>query len=167
MAVFLIALALIYLVLGAQFDSLLLPLLLMVSLPMAVAGSLGALLVCGYSLNMSSLLGILIVLGTAVNAPIMLAAGYRGGPAGAGGGPSAGAILRTSVRRLRPIAATVLTTTAAVLPIALNTRGQAVQQSNTAVALIGGLLSGSLAVLLVFPGLYSRLCRPPGGRRRR
>ena len=166
-AVFLIALALIYLVLGAQFDSLLLPLLLMVSLPMAVAGSLGALLVCGYSLNMSSLLGILIVLGTAVNAPIMLAAGYRGGPAGAGGGPSAGAILRTSVRRLRPIAATVLTTTAAVLPIALNTRGQAVQQSNTAVALIGGLLSGSLAVLLVFPGLYSRLCRPPGGRRRR
>jgi len=175
LGVFAVALLLIYLVLGAQFDSLLVPLLVMSSLPLAAAGSLSLLAACGYSLNINSLLGMLILLGTAVNAAIILAAGYRSRGAFARGRTSAGTgrreraaaarIVEISVARLRPIAATVLTTTVAVLPIALSVRGQAVQQSHTAVALIGGLLSGSAAVLLVFPFLYYRL--GPGETRRR
>ena len=176
LGVFAVALLLIYLVLGAQFDSLLLPLLVMSSLPLAAAGSLCLLAACGYSLNINSFLGVLILLGTAVNAAIILAAGYQGRgafprdrtSAGAAGRDRAAAarIVEASVVRLRPIAATVLTTTAAVLPIAFSVRGQAVQQSHTAVALIGGLLSGSAAALLVFPFLYYRL-GPPQTRRRR
>jgi HAE1 family hydrophobic/amphiphilic exporter-1 len=157
LVVFLFALLLMYLVLGAQFESFLLPLLLLLSLPLSVSGSLALLLAWGYSLNLSSFLGVLILLGTAMNIAILLSTAYgAGGPAH---------IVAASVGRLRPVAATVLTTVVALVPIAANRSAQGSLQGNTAVALIGGLAAGAVAILLLFPLLYS-WSRPRRRRRR-
>lgn len=154
LVVFFFALFLMYLLLGAQFESFVLPLVLLLSLLPALSGSLVALLLCGYSLNINSFLGILILLGTAINISIILVVGYaRGKPI------TRKHILNSSVDRLKPIAATVLSTVVAMIPIAVHSVGEAALQSNTAVALIGGLLVGLVSILLIFPVLYDRLTR--------
>ncbi len=159
--VFFFALILMYLLLGAQFESFVLPLVLLSSLPPAVAGGLFALLLCGYSLNINSFLGILILLGTAVNISIILVVGYTGQRP-----ITRKHILNSSVDRLEPVAATVLSTIVAMIPIAVHSAGEAVLQSNTAVALIGGLLVGLVSILLIFPVLYDRLSGASRSRRR-
>jgi HAE1 family hydrophobic/amphiphilic exporter-1 len=160
LVVFFFALFLMYLLLGAQFESFVLPLVLLMSLLPALSGSLVALLVCGYSLNINSFLGILILLGTAINISIIRVVGY------AGERPiTRKHILNASADRLAPIAATVLSTFVAMIPIAVHSVGKAALQSNTAVALIGGLLFGLVSILLVFPVLYDRLIRASRSRR--
>jgi len=160
--VFLFALLLLYLVLGAQFESVLLPLLLLAGLAPAVTGSLLALLVCHYSLNINSFLGLLILLGTAINISIVLMTSYRTViPI------QAVDLVRISEMRLRPIISTTLTTVIAMVPIAVATFQKAVMQSNTAVVLIGGLVTGSISILLIFPVLYYYLCRLAFGKQAR
>jgi HAE1 family hydrophobic/amphiphilic exporter-1 len=136
---------------GAQFESFLLPLLLLLTLVPALSGSLIVLLLLGYSLNINSFLGILILVGTAINISIILTAAVQ----------SAGALNREQLvsvcrHRLTPIAATVLSTVVAMIPIAVNTCGEGVLQSNTAVALLGGLIVGLISILLVFPVMVDR-----------
>jgi HAE1 family hydrophobic/amphiphilic exporter-1 len=152
--VFIFAIFLMYLLLGAQFESFVLPLILLLSLLPALSGSLVALLLCGYSLNINSFLGILILLGTAINISIILVVGYRQGKP-----ITRQHILNTSAERLKPIAATVLSTVVAMIRIAVHSIGEAALQSNTAVALVGGLLVGLVFILLIFPVLYDRLTR--------
>ena len=150
--VFLTAGVLMYLLLGAQFESFLIPLLLLLSFPLSVTGSFLLLLLLGYSLNLNSFLGIMILMGTTVNTPILLTSAYRGG--------GTLRIIRASEYRLRPLAAAAGTTLATVLPVLLNTGGDNILQSNTAAALAGGLSTGTAAVLLVYPVLF-RLLVPP------
>ena len=152
--VFAFALLLMYLVIGAQFESLILPLLLLVSLLPAVSGSLLVLLLCGYSLNINSFLGILILSGTAINISIILTAGLE-----AEFPVSRERLVSVCSGRLPPVAATVLSTVVSMVPIAVNTSGEGKLQSHTAVALLGGLIIGSISTLLVFPVLYDRAAR--------
>ena len=144
--VFALAALMMYLLLGAQFESVLVPLLLLLSFPLSAAGSFPMLLAFGYSLNVNSFLGILILLGTTINSPILLTAAYGGG------GPRR--IVEESVRRLRPLTATVATTLTALVPVLLNRGGENILQSNTAASLAGGLAAGTAAILLVYPPLY-------------
>jgi multidrug efflux pump subunit AcrB len=144
--VFGLAVCLIYLVLGAQFESANRPLLLLFSLPLSLSGSLVLLFLTGRSLNLNSFLGVLILIGTTINAPIILMTGY-----GAGGYRR---ILNRSLERLLPVLATVLTTVIALLPVALNRTPEGRAQTDMAVAVIGGLVTGTLATLLVFPSLF-------------
>ncbi len=160
LVVFFFALFLMYLLLGAQFESFVLPLVLLLSLLPALFGSLVALLLCGYSLNINSFLGILILLGTAINISIILVVGYIGKKP-----ITRKHILNASADRLEPIAATVLSTVVAMIPIAVHSAGEAALQSNTAVTLIGGLLVGLFSILLIFPVLYDRLTRASRSRR--
>jgi HAE1 family hydrophobic/amphiphilic exporter-1 len=150
--VFAFALLLMYLLVGAQFESFILPLLLLLSLVPALSGSLIVLLLCGYSLNINSFLGILILAGTAINISIILTAAFEPGMP-----ISRERLVSVCRSRLKPIVATVLSTVVAMIPIAVNVRGEAALQSHTAVALIGGLLIGMVSILLVFPALYDRL----------
>ncbi len=144
--VFLVAVLLMYLILGAQFESFAVPLLLLVSFPLSTAGSFLALGAYGYSLNLNSVLGVLILLGTTINSSILLTDAYgRGG---------AGRIVRASLSRLASLGATVNTTLTALVPMLVFTRGDNALQSNTAVALAGGLSLGTVAVLLVYPCVY-------------
>ncbi|UCF99773.1 MAG: efflux RND transporter permease subunit, partial [Spirochaetaceae bacterium] len=150
-AVFAFALLLIYLLIGAQFESFLLPLVLLLSLLPALSGSLVVLLLCGFSLNLNSFLGILILTGTAINISIILTVGFE---------PTTRIdrkrLLLVCGRRLKPIAATILSTVVAMIPIAVNTTGEGALQSNTAVSLMGGLVIGMISILFVFPVLYER-----------
>jgi HAE1 family hydrophobic/amphiphilic exporter-1 len=152
LAVFAFALLLMYLMIGAQFESFVLPLLLLLTLVPALSGSLIVLLLCGYSLNINSFLGILILVGTAVNISIILTVGIQ-----SGGRPNRDNLVSVCRDRLTPIAATVLSTVVAMIPVALNTAGEGALQSNTAVALLGGLSVGLVSILLVFPVLYDRI----------
>jgi len=149
--VFAFALMLMYLLVGAQFESLLLPLLLLLSLVPALSGSALALLLCGYSLNINSFLGMLILVGTAINICIILTAALR-----REGKISRERVVEICTVRLKPIAATVLSTLVAMIPIAVNSAGEAAMQSNTAVALLGGLFVAMISMLLAFPVLYTR-----------
>jgi HAE1 family hydrophobic/amphiphilic exporter-1 len=125
-----------------------------------LSGSLIVLFLWGYSLNINSFLGILILAGTAINISIILTVAIQ----------SAGPLNRRTLvsvctRRLTPIAATVLSTMAAMVPIALITAGEAALQSNTAVALLGGLFFGLVSILLVFPVMADRFARGINPRR--
>jgi multidrug efflux pump subunit AcrB len=157
--VFGFALLLMYLLIGAQFESFLIPIALLLSLLPALSGSLIVLFLSGYSLNVNSFLGILILLGTAINISIILTAGIVGQRSIPGR-----SVVEVSEARLKPITATVMSTVAAMVPIAVYTAGEAALQSNTAVALIGGLMIGMVSILLIFPIFYERLI---GGSRTR
>jgi multidrug efflux pump subunit AcrB len=146
-----------YLMIGAQFESFVLPFLLLLTLIPALSGSLIVLLVWRYSLNINSFLGILILLGTAINISIILTVAIQSG----GGGPrNREELVSVCRQRLTPISATVLSTVVAMIPIAANTSGEGALQSNTAVALIGGLLVGLFVILLVFPVMVDRFVGP-------
>lgn len=142
--VFATALALIYLLLGAQFESFGIPLLLLVSFPLSASGSFLCLYLFGFSLNLNSFLGILVLLGTIINGTILLTSAYQ-----LSGGVG---ILEETVIHLKPLLATVCTTLIALVPLLLSGRGSL--QAHTAVALGGGLGLGTLGVLAVYPGLY-------------
>jgi HAE1 family hydrophobic/amphiphilic exporter-1 len=151
LVVFAFALLLMYLMIGAQFESFVLPLLLLVSLVPALSGSLIVLLICGYSLNINSFLGILILVGTAINISIILTVAIQ-----SKGLRNREELVSVCRHRFAPVSATVLSTAIAMIPIALNTSGESALQSNTAVALLGGLIVGFVAILLVFPVMADR-----------
>jgi len=144
--VFCLAVLLMYLLLGAQFESFCIPILLLSSFPLSLSGSLLLLALCGFSLNLNSFLGILILLGTTINSPILLTASYRNG--------NTSALIRESVVRLKPLGATVNTTLIALLPLLFAGKGEGALQANTAAALLGGLILGTVSILLTYPALY-------------
>ena len=145
--VFILAIVLMYLILGAQFESFSTPLLLLISLPLSAAGSFIILFLTDKSLNINSFFGILILFGTTINTSIILCTGYKNG--------NLLTIIRASIRRLKPILATVLTTVLALVPIAFNPFKEGAIQTHMAMAVIGGLITGTAATLLIFPVVYA------------
>ncbi len=145
--VFILAIVLMYLILGAQFESFNTPLLLLLSLPLSVAGSFILLYLTDKTLNINSFFGILILFGTTINTSIILCAGYRDG--------NLLTVIRASIRRLKPILATVLTTVLALIPIAFNPFKEGALQTHMAMAVIGGLITGTIATILIFPVIYA------------
>ncbi len=148
---FLLALLLLYLVLGAQFQSFILPLLLMLALPLSFSGVLLALFLCGKSINLSSSLGILVLLGIVVNNSIVLFENYRRKIES--GMNELYTVYRGSTERLKPILITVFTTVTALLPIAVDPYHHSTQ-SSMAVAVIGGLLVSTALTLFVIPQVF-------------
>jgi HAE1 family hydrophobic/amphiphilic exporter-1 len=144
--VFGLAILLMYLLLGAQFESFCIPILLLSSFPLSLSGSLLLLALCGFSLNLNSFLGILILLGTTINSTILLTASYGNG--------TMNEIIRGSVLRVKPLEATVNTTLIALLPLLFAGKGEGALQANTAAALLGGLILGTVSILLTYPALY-------------
>ncbi len=153
---FSLSLVLLYLVLGAQFQSFLLPLLLMASIPLSFSGVLLALFISGRSINLSSSLGVLVLLGITVNNSIVLFETYKRRIQKSGNVMSA--IYRGSSQRLKPILMTMLTTTTALLPIAVDPSGTSTQ-SGMAAAIIGGLLLSTMLTLFTTPLIFSAYYR--------
>ncbi len=158
--ILLIALLLLYLLLGAQFESFVQPLIILVAVPLAVTGVLGALRITGQSLNLSSGLGVLVLFGTVVKTSIILFANYRRRiDAGA---PSSFAIYTGTSERLRPILISTLATIVGLLPIAVNLDGLSTEDG-IAISVIGGLVISTALTLYVVPlitwGYYRRKTR--------
>ncbi|RZU65586.1 HAE1 family hydrophobic/amphiphilic exporter-1 [Microterricola gilva] len=149
----LIAIALVYIVLVATFRSLVQPLLLLVSVPLAATGAILGLLITGTPLGIPAMIGMLMLIGIVVTNAIVLIDlinEYRRHGSGIDEAVTHGARLR-----LRPIIMTACATIFALLPMAIGlTGGGAFISKSLAIVVIGGLVSSTLLTLIVVPALY-------------
>jgi HAE1 family hydrophobic/amphiphilic exporter-1 len=157
-----LAIILVYMILAAQFESFLDPLLIATVIPIGFAGAAIALVVSGGSLNIMSLIGVLALLGIAVNDAIVKVDTIRRGEQDEG---LSGweAIMRASRLRLRPILMTSATTMLAMLPMAIGLGSGEQLQRPLAITIIGGLALTTALTLIYTPLLYMvahRIKRP-------
>ncbi len=149
---------LVFLVLAVAFESMTLPILVLLALPLALLGSLWALMFSGIGLDPMALLGALVLLGLAVNPAVLLVDRMQQRVLGAGW--SAGAAALAAVReRARPVLMTSATTIAALAPLAIATGRENEIWPPFATLVIGGLLTSTVLTLLVIPVGYVFLRR--------
>ncbi len=149
---------LVFLVLAVAFESMTLPILVLLALPLALLGSLWALMFSGLGLDPMALLGALVLLGLAVNPAVLLVDRMQQRVLGAGW--SAGAAALAAVReRARPVLMTSATTIAALAPLAIATGRENEIWPPFATLVIGGLLTSTVLTLLVIPVGYVFLRR--------
>ncbi len=154
---FLIALAFIFLVLAAQFESFIHPMTILVSVPLAVFGALGSLWAMQMSLNIYSQIGLIMLIGLVTKNAILIVeyANQRI----ARGESVTEAVVGASVIRLRPILMTTMSTLFGVLPIALGLGAGAESRKPLGVVVVGGMLFSTLLTLILVPIVYSLLAR--------
>lgn len=151
----LVAIALIYLIMVAQFQSLLSPFIVLFTIPLAFTGGLLALWITRMELSMMSMMGFLILTGVIVNNGIVFV-DYTN-QLRLEGMEKREALMRTGRARIRPILMTALTTILAMSTMALGIGSGAEMGQAMAVVMIGGLLYATLLTLLVVPVLYDLL----------
>ena len=147
-----LAIILIYMVLGAEFESFRQPLVIMMSLPFAVIGAVLALLLANQTANMMSLIGFTMLLGLVTKNAILLL--DYANQARDRGKDVKSAILEACSLRLRPICMTTLSTILGMLPVALGLGAGAELRQSMGVVLIGGLTTSTLLTLVVVPLIY-------------
>ena len=155
--VFLLALVLIYLVLAAQFESFRDPLTVMLTVPLALAGALGALWLFDQSLNIFSQIGLIMLIGLVSKNGILLVE-FAGQRRAAGLSPHE-AMREAAASRFRPILMTSMCTILGVLPIALALGAGAESRVSMGIGVIGGLVAGTVLTLYVIPAFYLLLNR--------
>ncbi len=155
---FALALALVFLIMAAQFESLVQPLVVLTAVPLAAIGAVTALWIAGDGLNAMSGIGFVILIGIVVNDAIVkvdfINQRKRAGLA------KRAAILEAGRLRLRPIVMTTITTVVGLLPLAAGLGAGADLRAPLAVAVIGGLISATFLTLIVVPVVYSVLVEP-------
>jgi multidrug efflux pump len=152
---FALALLIVYLVLAAQFESFVDPLIILLSVPLALAGAVLALQLTGSSLNIFSQIGLIMLVGLVTKNGILIVefANQR---------RDAGAERLVAVRqaardRFRPILMTSAATILGVLPIALSLGAASASRQSLGIAVVGGLLGSTFLSLYLLPALYSFL----------
>jgi CzcA family heavy metal efflux pump len=151
----LMAIALVYLVMVAQFRSFLDPLIILMAVPLGVVGVIGALLLTGATLNIQSYIGTIFMVGIAVSNSVLLvdfANRLR-----AEGMPVEEAVVRASGIRLRPILMTSIAAIVGLLPLAIRLGTGAEATVPLARAVVGGLAASTILTLFVVPSLYVTL----------
>ena len=139
---------LLYCIMGAQFESFVIPLLMFASIPPAFAGAFFLLFLCRRSLNINGIIALVVLFGTAVNNAIILYESIVRLKK-----ITEDDVIAASVSKLRSILITTLTTICAVIPFAFDPFRKN-QQSSMAVAVIGGLAASFVVVLAVMPPLF-------------
>jgi HAE1 family hydrophobic/amphiphilic exporter-1 len=150
---FSLALLLVYMILAAQFESLLHPLVILLSIPLGLTGALLALGIARTPLSVIALIGIVMLAGIAVNNAIVLV-DYVNQLRREHGRALHAALVEAGRVRLRPILMTTLTTMLGLLPMAIVGGRGAELRAPLAVSLFGGLLSSTVLTLLVVPVVY-------------
>jgi hydrophobic/amphiphilic exporter-1 (mainly G- bacteria), HAE1 family len=150
---FVLAVALVYIVLASQFNSLLQPLIVMVAQPLAIIGGLFALWVTGHTLNIYSMIGLVLLMGLVAKNSILLV--DLANQLREQGQEIDAALREACPKRLRPVLMTSLTVILALLPAALGAGAGADVNAPLAVAVIGGMVSSTLLTLVVVPSVYS------------
>lgn len=150
---FFLALILIYLVLSAQFESFRDPLIIMFTVPLALAGAVLTLWYFGKTLNIFSQIGIIMLIGLVSKNGILIVefANQRK----ASGLKKADAIFDAAISRFRPILMTSLSTILGAVPIALALGAGSESRVSMGTAIIGGLTFATLLTLYVIPAMYS------------
>jgi HAE1 family hydrophobic/amphiphilic exporter-1 len=157
-----LALLLVYMILAAQFESLLHPLTILLAVPLATVGATVILVVAGGGLNTMSLIGAVILVGIVVNDAIVKVEFIN--QLRAAGLPLREAILEAGRKRLRPILMTTVTTVLGLLPMALGVGRGADLRQPLALVVIGGLISATALTLIVIPVGYSLVEQVQRGR---
>ncbi len=147
------ALVLIYMVMAAQFERFLDPLIVMLAVPMAVVGVVPTLLITGTSLNIQSLMGIIMLIGIVVNNAIVLV-DYINLLRREQNMEIREAVVESGKRRLRPILMTTGTTVLGMLPLAFGAGAGGEIQAALARSVIGGLSVATLITLVLIPVAY-------------
>jgi CzcA family heavy metal efflux pump len=150
--VLLVAAALVFLLLGFQFKSLTLPLLIFLAQPVSLASALFALWITGTPLNVSSFMGAILLIGLDVKNGIILIEYI--GQLRAEGIPLREALVQAGRTRFRPILMTSLCTILGLMPLALGMGPGAQMQQPLAIAVIGGLITNMLLTRLLIPVGY-------------
>ncbi|MEP1151382.1 MAG: efflux RND transporter permease subunit [Balneola sp.] len=153
--IFALALLLVYLVLSAQFESFRDPITIMLTVPLALSGALVSMWYFGQTLNVFSQIGMIMLIGLVTKNGILIVefANQRQ----IQGLSIMDAIMDAAAARFRPILMTSISTVLGILPIALALGAGAESRTSMGIAVIGGLIIGSLLTLYVIPAMYSFL----------
>jgi len=152
---FVLALVLIYLVLSAQFESFRDPLIILVTVPLALIGALFTMLVTSQTLNIFSEIGLIMLIGmVAKNGILIVEFANQRQQAGLS---IMDAVREAAVARFRPILMTSLTTILGILPLALATGAGSESRITMGVTVVGGLFFATFLTLFVVPSVYSYL----------
>ena len=155
---FLLALVLIYLVLGAQFESFVSPIIIMFTVPLALLGALFSLWIFHQTLNVFSQIGIIMLIGLVTKNGILMVefSNLKRDE----GMSVAEAAVQGAVSRFRPVLMTSLSCILGILPIALALGAGSETRVSMGIAVVGGMTLSSLLTLYILPPLYSYLSRP-------
>ncbi|HEX5091235.1 MAG TPA: efflux RND transporter permease subunit [Burkholderiales bacterium] len=154
---FALAIAFIYLVLSAQFESFVSPFIIMLTVPLAALGALATLWVTGNSLNVYSQIGLVMLIGLITKNGILIV--EFANQLRAQGHDRFAAVLESSTLRLRPILMTSLATVLGALPLALASGAGAEARQAIGWVVVGGVSVGTLFTLFVIPTAYTVLVR--------
>lgn len=149
----LVSLALIYFVLASQFESFVLPIIVMMILPTSLIGSLVILPITGNKLSVVAILGVIILAGTVVNSAIVLIDYII--QRRANGESKNEAILNACPRRVRPVLMTTLTTILGLVPMAMSSGESSEMMQPMAFVMIAGMVISIIVTLLFTPVYYS------------
>jgi multidrug efflux pump len=153
--VFLLALGFIYLVLAAQFESFRDPLIILVTVPLSMAGALGALWITGGTLNVYSQIGLVTLVGLITKHGILIV--EFANQLQAQGRSRIDAVIEAASLRLRPILMTTGAMVLGALPLAIAHGAGAESRSQIGWVIVGGMSFGTLLTLFVVPTVYSFL----------
>ncbi len=157
MLLLILGFVLIYLVMVAQFQSLLSPFIVILTVPLAFTGGLFGLVAAGEQLSMLSLLGFAVLMGTVVNNGIVFVDYVN--QLRRGGLSKHDALVAAGRTRMRPIMMTAITTIFAMLPMVFSDAVGSSMQRGMAVVVVGGLLYATFMTLYVVPVMYDILYR--------
>ncbi|MDH5398493.1 MAG: efflux RND transporter permease subunit [Cyclobacteriaceae bacterium] len=143
---------LVYMVLASQFESLIHPFTILLTIPLAGVGAIMVFYIAGMPLNIMAYIGIIMLVGIAVNDSIILVDTIN--QLKEEGLSRIAAIIRAGQYRIRPIIMTSLTTILALLPLTFGLGESASLRRPMALAVIGGLLTSTLLTLVVIPCVY-------------
>ena len=153
MFAFILALVLIYLILAAQFESFKDPLIIMLTVPLAIAGALIFMHYGGITMNIFSQIGIIMLIGLVAKNGILIV--EFANQKQESGEEKMSAIKSASLQRLRPILMTSVSTILGLLPLAIATGEGANQRIAMGTAVIGGMVVSTILTMYIVPAIYS------------
>ena len=153
MFAFILALVLIYLILAAQFESFKDPLIIMLTVPLAIAGALIFMYYGDITMNIFSQIGIIMLIGLVAKNGILIV--EFANQKQENGESKMEAIKSASLQRLRPILMTSVSTILGLLPLAIATGEGANQRIAMGTAVIGGMLVSTFLTMYIVPAIYS------------
>ncbi|MGI9281496.1 MAG: efflux RND transporter permease subunit [Endozoicomonas sp.] len=155
--IFGLAMLIVYLVLAAQFESFVHPLVVMLTVPLGLAGALAGLLLAGETLNIYSQLALIMLIGLATKNGILIV--EFANQLRDQGLAFEKAVIEAARLRLRPILMTALTTVAGAIPLLLSTGAGAESRFTIGVVVFCGVFISSLLTIFVVPAMYALLAR--------
>jgi len=149
---FVLALVLIYLVLSAQFESFIDPLIIMITVPLALAGALLSLWIFGQTFNIFSQIGMIMLIGLVTKNGILIV--EFANQKRKAGMEKMQAVIESAFSRLRPILMTSLAMSLGALPLALSIGDASTSRIPLGVVIVGGILFSLILTLFIVPTMY-------------